>query len=156
MPTLLKVWCCLLLKGIEEKITETTIEALKLAKRMQEVTNEGFIVQTSIPKKLNNSSIEIHSASRPFPLNKFPDLQRAIGGFWNKMPTKCKFTKLSQQRKKGRVRLTINLYMRECLNPQSWTKVEVLKGNRPTVLTPELCDGAETIIMKGLQLNKSS
>jgi len=145
-----------LLKGIEEKITETTIEALKLAKRMQEVTNEGFIVQASIPKKLNNSSIEIHSATRPFPLSKFPELQRAIGGFWNKMPTKCKFVKLSQQRKKGRVRLTINLYMRECLNPQSWANVEVLKGARGKVLTPQLCDGAEIIIMKGLQLNKSS
>ena len=141
-----------MIKDIVHKIKEVTIEAIDLAKRMQEVTNEGFIVMTPITKRLNKSSIEIHPAKRPFPLGKFPLIQREIGGRWEKARTACNFTKLTQLRHSSRVRLTLNIYMRECLNPQSWEQVEVLRGNRSRVLTPELCDGAEFAIMRGLNV----
>lgn len=138
------------------KIKEVAIEAIDLAKKMQEVTNEGFIVMVPITKRLNKSSIEIHPAKRPFPLGKFPLIQREIGGRWEKARTACNFTKLTQPRHSSRVRLTLNIYMRECLNPQSWEQVEVLKGSRSKVLTPELCDGAEFAIMRGLNIAEHS
>lgn len=141
-----------LIKNIIQKIKETTIEAIDLAKRMQEVTSEAFIVHVSIPKRLMKSTVTIQAAKRPFPIGKFPLIQHAIGGRWDKTNTACNFTKLTQLRHSSSVQLTMNLYMRECLNPQSWDKVEVQQGTRGRVLTPQLCDGAEFAIMRGLSI----
>ena len=135
-----------------QKIKETAIEAIDLAKRMQEVTSEAFIVHISIPKRLMKAAVAIQAAKRPFPLHKFPLIQRALGGRWDKTNTACNFTKLTQLRHSSIVRLVMNLYMRECLNPQSWDKVEVQEGTRGRVLTPQLCDGAEFAIMRGLNI----
>jgi hypothetical protein len=145
-----------MIRDIMSMIKEVTIEAVDLAKRMQEITNEGFIVLTPITQRLNRSSIEIHPAKRPFPLAKFPLIQRELGGRWEKARTKCNFTKLTQLRHSSAVRLSMNVYMRECLNPQSWQKVQVLKGTRGKVLTPDLCDGAEFAIMRGLNIGDRS
>jgi len=139
-----------MIKDIEQKIKETTIEAIDLAKKMQEASNEGFKIFVSIPKKLDKATVSISGAKRPFPLNKFRLIQHAIGGKWNKTETTCKFTKLTQLRHASKVQLVIHLYMRECLNPQSWDKVEVQHGIRGRVLTPDLCNGAEIILMHGL------
>lgn len=139
-----------MIKNIEKLIKETTIEAIDIAKKMQEVTSEGFIIHTSIPKRKTTATVTIQAAKRPFPINKFPVLQHAIGGKWNKSSTKCNFTKLTQLRHSSEVKLVINLYMRECLNPESWNNVQIRKGIRGKVLTPELCNGAEIILMRGL------
>jgi hypothetical protein len=139
-----------MIKDIREKITETTIEAIELAIKMMEASNEAFAIHTSIPKKLNKATVSITAAKRPFPLNKFPYIQHAVGGKFHKAPTLEKFTQLIQYRHSSIVRLVIHLYFRECLNPASWDKVEVQKGSRGRVLTPELCDGAEFSIMRGL------
>lgn len=138
------------------RIKEVTIEAIELARRMRELSNEGFIVMTPITKKLNRSSVEIHPAKRPFPLDKFPLIQRELGGKWEKARTACNFTKLMQLRHSSPVRLVLNLYMRECLNPESWENVEVLRGKRSKVINPDLCDGAEFAIMRGLDLRVRS
>ena len=139
-----------MIKDIDQKIKEVTIEAIDLAKKMQERTSEAFLVITSIPKMLNRATIEVHPTKRPFPIEKFHLLQHAIGGKFEKSQTECKFTKLTQIRHSSHVRLVINVYFGECLNPQSWDKVEVQRGTRGKVLTPELCDGAEFAIMRGL------
>lgn len=138
-----------MLKGIYEKIKETTNNAIDLAQKMQSVTNEGFIINISIPKKLNNSTIEIHPAKRPFPLGKCEVIERTLRGHWAKEHTLCKFVKLSQIKQTGRVRLIINIYMGECWNPQQ-KDMEVVKGTRGRVLNPEMCNGAS--IMKSLRL----
>lgn len=140
-----------MLKGIFEKIHATTIEALNLAQKMQATTNEAFIVSVSIPKKLNNSTIEIHPAKRPFPLGKCEMIERMLRGHWAKENTLCKFVKVSQIKQTGRVRLIINMYMGECLDPQQ-KDMEVVKGTRSRVLNPEMCNGAGIIIMKRLKL----
>jgi hypothetical protein len=44
----------------------------------------------------------------------------------------------------------MRFYTAECINPASRDKVEVLRGTRGKVLTPELCDGAELSILRGL------
>lgn len=144
-----------MIKNIMQKIKETTIEAIELAKKMQEVTSESFIVHVPIPKRLVKATISIQAAKRPFPINKFPLIQQGIGGMWSKEPTACKFTKLMQVRHSSRVRLVINLYMRECLNPASWDKVEIQQGVRGRVITPEQCNGAEFAIMRGLGIQNN-
>ena len=143
-----------MIKGIMQKIKDTTLEAIDLAKKMQEITSEAFIIHVSISKRLNKATVTIQAAKRPFPINKFQLIQHAIGGKFDKERTKCNFTKLTQIRHSSYVRLIFNFYMRECLNPASWDKVEVQLGNRGKVLTPEQCDGAEFAIMRGLNLEK--
>ena len=69
-----------MIKDIDQKIKEVTIEAIDLAKKMQERTSEAFLVITSIPKMLNRATIEVHPTKRPFPIEKFHLLQHAIGG----------------------------------------------------------------------------
>jgi len=143
-----------MIKNIMQKIKETTIEAIDLAKKMSEATSEAFLIHISIPKRLNKATITIQAVKRPFPISKFPQIQSAIGGHWDKKPTACNFTKLMQIRHSSRVSLIINIYAGKCLNPASWDKVEVQAGNRGRVLTPELCDGAEFAIMRGLGVDK--
>jgi hypothetical protein len=59
--------------------------------------------------------------------------------------------KVSQTQQTGRVRLKINLYVGECLNPET-SNMELVKGVRGRVLNPEMCNGAETLLAKGLGL----
>ena len=141
-----------MIKDIIKKIKETTIEAIDLAKKMSEVTSEAFIIHVSIPKRLNKATVTIQAVKRPFPINKFSLIQHAIGGRFDKARTVCNFTKLTQARHSSRVSLIINFYMGECLNPASWNEVEVQQGNRGKVLTPDLCNGAEFAIMRGLNI----
>lgn len=143
-----------MIKGIMKKIKETTIEAIDLAKKMSEVSSESFIIHTSMPKSLNKATVTIQATKRPFPINKFQIIQHKIGGEFKKARTLCNFTKLTQLRHSSRVQLIINFYMRECLNPASWDKVKVQQGSRGMVLTPDLCDGAEFAIMRGLGVEK--
>lgn len=152
MRTLRQVRGDPMIKNIMQKIKETTIEAIDIAKKMQQATSEAFIVHVSIPKRLNKATITIQAAKRPFPINKFQLAQHAIGGQFKKAKTLCNFTKLTQLKHASHVRLIINFYMRECLNPESWDKVDVQLGNRGRVLSPDMCNGAEFAIMRGLKV----
>ena len=138
-----------MIKDIMEQIEKTTIEAIQLAKKMQEKTNEGFIVHVSIPQKLNGSTVTISAAKRPFPVSKFSLAHEAIGGHWDFLHTRNKFTKISQLKQDGGVKLIINLYTRECLDPRTWTDMQVVKGSRGKVLNPQDCNGFVTPVLRG-------
>jgi len=141
-----------MIKDIVDQIQNHTIEALGFAKTLQEVTSEAFIVQTSINKRLNRATVSVFATKRPFPINKFILARRAIGGQFWKARTLAHFTMLKQVRHSFPVQLLIKFYMRECLNPASWDKVQVQQGVRGKVLTPDQCDGAEFAIMRGLNV----
>ena len=148
------MWCDKMIEDIEQKIKETAIEAIELSQKMRKVADENFIIHVSIPKRKRTATVTIQAVKRPFPINKFSLIQQAIGGKWDKTPTTCNFTKVTQLRHSSKVKLVINLYMRECLNPKSWDKVQVQRGVRGKVLNPDLCNGAEVILMQALNIKE--
>jgi len=143
-----------MIEDIEQKIKETAIEAIELAQKMRKVADENFIIHVGIPKRQRTATVTIQAVKRPFPISKFSLIQHAIGGKWDKAPTRCNFTKVTQLRHSSEVKLVINLYMRECLNPESWDKVQVQRGSRGKVLTPDLCNGAEFSLMRALNIKE--
>lgn len=143
-----------MIKGIRNKIREVVNEALDLAIRAVEVSHEGMLVQISIPRNFQKSTVVVQGAKRPFPINKLDYIIRALRGSWKKKRTTADYTKVESLRHSSPVILMMRVYTAECLNPESRDKVEVLKGMRGRVLTPDLCDGAEFSIMRGLGLKK--
>ena len=140
-----------MIKDIEIKIQETTMEALRLAKRMQEVTSEGFLVLVSMPKRLNKATVTIFGMRRPWPVRqKFQVLHKTIRGHWDFEHTTQKFTKLTSTIHNNPVKLVIYLYTERCLDPKSFEDVEILRGTRGRVLTPERCNGFETPLLRGM------
>ena len=138
-----------MIMGIMQQIKATVTEAIDLAKSMQETTSESFLVIASIPKSLNKSTVVIVNTKRPFPVGKFADLHRRIGGSWKYKRTAFKFVKIAQLRHSSTVRLIINLYMKECLNPLAHGTIAIAKGHPSRVLEPDKCNGLETPLMLG-------
>jgi len=143
--------------NILQQIKDRTIEAIDLAKKMQEATSEGFIIHTTIPNSLTHATITIQGFKRPFPIGKFPLIQRAIHGTWRYKKTPDLFVKINSARHNGdsRVKLNITLLMGECLNPLAHGTIKVHKGTRGRVLDPAGCNGLEHPLMRGLGLQTS-
>jgi len=139
-----------MLKDIRQIIREVVNEALVLAMRAIEVSNEGMLIHVSIPRRFQKATVVVQGQRRPFPLNKLETVMRAFRGEWKRKRTTCDFTKVESLRHSSNVNLRMCFYTAECINPASRDKVEVLRGTRGKVLTPELCDGAEFSILRGL------
>lgn len=141
-------------KNIRQKIRENVNEALDLAIKSIEVSNEAMQIHVLIPRKFQRATVVVQGQKRPFKLNKLEAIIRAFKGKWEKKPTTCKFTKVESVRHASAVSLIMRFYTGECLNPSARDKVHVQKGFRGQVLTPELCNGAEFSIMRGLGIQK--
>lgn len=141
-------------KGIRRKIRETVNEAVDLAIRAIEVSREGMIIHVSIPRNFQKATVVVQGAKRPFKINKLDYIIRALRGHWEKKRTTADFVKVESIRHSSPVTLVMRVYTAECLNPASRGNVEVLKGTRGKVLTPNLCDGAEFSIMRGLGIKQ--
>jgi hypothetical protein len=143
-----------MIANILQQIKDRTIEAIDLAKKMQEATSEGFIIHTTIPNSLTHATITIQGFKRPFPIGKFPLIQHAIHGAWWYKKTSEDFVKINSARHNGdsRVKLNITLLMGECLNPLAHGTIKVHKGTRGRVLDPAGCNGLEHPLMLGLGL----
>jgi len=139
-----------MLKDIRQRIRERYNEALDLAIRAIEVSNEGMLIHVSIPREFQRAIIVVQGQKRPFSLNKLETVMRVFRGEWKRKRTTCDFTKVESLRHSSDVKLRMCFYTAECINPASRDKVEVLRGTRGKVLTPELCDGAEFSILRGL------
>jgi len=139
-----------MIKNIRDKIRETVNEALDLALFAIEKSNEGMQIHISIPRKFQKGTVVVQGAKRPFDINKLEVIIRTLKGHWEKYHTANDFTKVESIRHSSPVTLTMRFLTAECINPASRDKVEILKGTRGRVLTPELCDGAEFAIMRGL------
>lgn len=144
-----------MIKGIRNKIREAVNEAIDLAIRAVEVSHEGMVIHASIGANFQKSTVVVQGAKRPFPINKLDYIIRALRGKWEKKHTTADYTKVESVRHSSPVSVIMRVYTAECLNPQSRDKVEVLKGSRGRVLTPDLCDGAEFSIMRGLGIKES-
>jgi len=92
-------------------------------------------------------SHKVHEATRARALEIVMGASR---GEWKRKRTTCDFTKVESVRYSNHVNLKICFYTAECINPASGDKVEVLRVTRGKVLTPELCNGAEFSILRGL------
>lgn len=139
-----------MIKDIRQRIRETVNEAIDLAIRSIEVANEGMQIHVSIPRKFQKATVVVQGAKRPFPLTKLEAVIRGLRGSWKRKHTTCDYTKVESIRHSSLVSLKMRFLTAECINPASRSKVDVLKGNRGKVLTPEDCDGAEFSILRGL------
>jgi hypothetical protein len=140
-----------MLKGFRQKIRQTTSEAVDLAIKAIETSNEAMIVRVSIPRDLQKATVVVQGQKRPFPLTKLATIIRAVRGKWTRKRTLCKFTKVESIRHSSAIPLIMRVYSGACLNPESDMEVKV--GSRGEVLNPEQCNGAEFSIMRGLGIN---
>jgi hypothetical protein len=132
-----------MIKDIRERIKAMVDEGLELAFRTIEISNEGVEVHVSMPHSFSHAKVVVEGMKRPFQWSKLQDIVRILHGNWRKKLTKQKFAKMESLRHSNPVSLTMRFYFAECLDEKARGEIQVLKGRRGRVLTPELCNGDE-------------
>ena len=144
-----------MIKNIRERIKATVDEGLELAFRVIEVSNEGIEVHVSIPRSFKHAKVVITGMKRPFLWSKMQIIVRTLHGNWRKKLTNQKFAKMESFRHSNPVSLVMRFYFAECLDEKQRGEIQVLKGRRGRVLTPELCNGEEMRMLTTLDLKEA-